>query len=67
MAGSGVTKAEKPPASRVGGLALQGLVARPTVTLPSERSSRLSPYHQSGKVNNFPAAPLLGVALLTAL
>ena len=41
-------KLEKPPSSQDGGLALLGLVVRPTVTSPLERSDRWSPYHQNG-------------------
>ena len=46
--GAASPKLEKPPTSQDGGLALLGLVVRPTVTSPLERSGRLSPYHQSG-------------------
>ena len=44
----GVTKAVKPPSNQNGAPALRGLVVRPTVMSPLERSVRLSPYHQSG-------------------
>ena len=46
---SGVTKAEKPPSSQDGALALRGLVVYPTVTSSLERSGRRSPYHRNGK------------------
>ena len=41
-------KLEKPASSQDGGPALRGLVVRPTVMSPLERSGRRSPYHQSG-------------------
>ena len=46
--GAASPKLEKPPSSQDGGLALLGLVVRPTVTSPLEASDRRSPYHQSG-------------------